>query len=42
MESATYHIGVETGGTTCKVGILKSPISEHNVIASHVAHTRDP
>ncbi len=29
-------------GTTCKVGILRSPESEHNIIASAVIHTRDP
>jgi fructokinase len=38
----TYHIGIETGGTTCKVGILQSPVSSHNVIASEVIHTREP
>lgn len=29
-------------GTTCKVGILQSPVSDHNVIASQIVHTRDP
>eukprot|EP00347_Sterkiella_histriomuscorum_P014476 403360730 len=37
----TYHIGIETGGTSCKVGIMKN-IGVDNLIHTHHVNTRVP
>ena len=37
----TYHIGIETGGTSCKVGIMKSSDSL-KIYKHHVVQTTTP
>lgn len=40
-ETDTYHIGIETGGTSCKVGIMKDPKSL-SILRQKIIKTRNP
>ena len=37
----TYHLGIETGGTSCKVGIMKGKASL-NIIKTNIIKTTTP
>jgi fructokinase len=37
----TYHLGIETGGTSCKVGVMKGK-SSLNIIKTNIIKTTTP